>query len=110
MQLTNDGTLMLLHAKTLFCRRDGGDVPAHGGANVADATGSALILGNRGPVKVVNFQLHLEDRGTAMRPEGGSSDFYALRLSDDADNELYLDANYFATGGVELTPTDVPSH
>jgi hypothetical protein len=100
-----DGRRFLLQVDTLFCRRDGGLVPPHGGANIADMTGRATPLGlgllTTGPD--LEFQMHVEDRGS-MASVG--QDYLALRVTpvDEPETELVLTANFLAGGEVELTP------
>jgi hypothetical protein len=99
------GPKFVLRPDLLSCRRDGGLVPPAGGANIADTRGSAMLVGGGTPLRGT-FNMHVEDRGP--QAERGL-DFVALQVFDAAGNEVYFDANYLASGEVDLIPTDVPA-
>jgi hypothetical protein len=102
VELANGGRVAL-HADYLICRRDGGTVPAHGGANIADVEGTAQMFDGGKPVDV-RFQVHVEDRGAGRETE----DYFALRLSDVDNNELLFDANFLVSGDIKLVPSGMP--
>lgn len=99
---TPDGIVLRWRAETLLCRRDGGVVPAHGGANIADFTGlGTLQRAGEKPIEVF-VQTHVEDRGEGER---NLDDYWAVRATDpDTGDEIYFNANYLATGTVKLIP------
>jgi len=95
-----DGTQFRLQVETHLCRRDGGSVPQHGGANIADFTGHGTMRSKTGTIEQIEWEAHVEDRGAGSERE----DFFALRCLDANGDEVYFDANYLATGDVVLTP------
>jgi hypothetical protein len=100
-----DGPKFILRPDLLSCRRDGGLVPPRGGANNADTRGSAMLVGGGTPFRGT-FNMHVEDRGP--QAERGL-DFVALQVLDAAGTEVYFDANFLASGEVDLIPTDAPA-
>lgn len=98
--VTGDGTQFHLQAETLLCRRDGGLVPEHGGANIADFTGPGTVRTKTGTVSRIRWEAHVEDRGVGHERE----DYFVLHTLDENGDELYFDANFLATGDVVLTP------
>lgn len=96
-----DGTVLKVKADTLLCRRDGGTVPEHGGANIADFTGTGTMRRPDGTSQAVSFQAHVEDRGEG---ENNANDYWAIRALDADGNEVFFAANYLASGTVKLIP------
>jgi hypothetical protein len=97
-----DGHLVA-HVDSLFCRRDGGLVPEHGGANIADLEGSARLWCTGSPPTDVHLSAHVEDRGRGFEDQ----DYVAWYLSTGSEEDrvdLALGANFLARGDVRLTP------
>lgn len=96
-----DGHHLVLIPETLLCRRDGGAVPAHGGANIADVGGRAVSNGPGVPATPrATFQVHVEDRGEGRERE----DYLALRILDEGGEELRIDAGFLTGGDIRLVP------
>lgn len=99
---TPDGIVIKWHAETLLCRRDGGIVPPHGGANIADFNGyGTMQRPGEKPIDVF-VQTHVEDRGEGDR---NLDDYWAVLARDPVTgDEVYYNANYLASGTVKLIP------
>ena len=101
-----DGTQLVMHATNWLCRRDGGTVPDHGGANIADSQdGRGTLRPKNGVAIPVTVSFHIEDRGDGAR---NREDYFAIRAVNAAGDEVYFNANYLASGSVDIIPVTLP--
>ena len=97
-----DGTQIVMHATNWLCRRDGGIVPDHGGANIADSQdGPGTLRPKNGVAIPVSVSIHIEDRGDGVR---NRDDYFAIRAVNAAGDEVYFNANFLASGSVDIIP------